>query len=115
MSGNIVDVLALVVIGVAIFFGWRSGFVVQALALGGFLAGLALVVVVAPLISGLVADASALVRAGAVIVVLGALVFGGQAIGSIIGGRIKGRISGGVARPCPRGHAIHRAGRAIAR
>ena len=96
MSGNIVDVLALVVIGTAIVFGWRSGFVVQALALGGFLAGLALVVVLAPVISGLVADASALVRAGAVIVVLGALVFGGQAIGSIIGGRIKGRIGGGV-------------------
>lgn len=97
MSGNIIDVLALVLIGVAILFGWRSGFVVQALALGGFLAGLALVVVLAPLISGLVADASFLVRAGAVIVLLGALVFGGQAIGSVMGGRIKRRISGGVA------------------
>lgn len=96
MSANIVDVLALVVIGVAVVFGWRSGFVIQALALAGFVAGLALVVVVAPLISGLVADASALVRAGAVIVVLGALVFGGQAVGSMIGGRIKQRIGGGV-------------------
>lgn len=96
MSGNLIDVLALVTIGVAIVFGWRSGFVVQALALGGFLAGLALVVVVAPLISSLVADASFLVRAGAVIVLLGALVFGGQAIGSIIGSRVKRRIGGGV-------------------
>jgi S1-C subfamily serine protease len=96
MSGNLVDVLALVVIGTAIVFGWRSGFIVQALALAGFVAGLALVVIVAPLISGLVADASALVRAGAVIVVLGALVLGGQAVGSMIGGRIKQRIGGGV-------------------
>jgi S1-C subfamily serine protease len=97
MSGNIVDVLALVLIGVAIVFGRRSGFVVQALALVGLLGGLALVVIVAPLIAGLVADASALVRAGAVIVVLGVLVFGGQAIGSIIGGRIKQRIGRGIA------------------
>ena len=97
MSANLVDVLALVMIGVAIVFGWRSGFVVQALALAGFLAGLALVVIVAPLISGLVADASFLVRAGAVIVVLGAFVFGGQMVGSIIGSRMKRRIGGGVA------------------
>jgi S1-C subfamily serine protease len=96
VTGNLVDLLALVMIGVAIVFGWRSGFVVQALALGGFLAGLALVVIVAPLVSGLVSDASFLIRAGAVFVVLGALVFGGQTVGSIIGGRIKRRIGGGV-------------------
>lgn len=96
MSGNLVDLLALLMIGVAVVFGWRSGLVVQALALGGFLAGLALVLIVAPLISGLVADASFLVRAGFVIVVLGALLFGGQTVGSIIGGRIKRRIGGGV-------------------
>src|SRR5688572_31236912 len=96
MNGNLVDVLALVIIGVAIVFGWRSGFVVQALALGGFLAGLAAVVIVAPWISGFVADASFVVRAGAVMVVLGGLIFGGQTVGSIVGSRIKRRIGGGV-------------------
>ncbi|MEA2676901.1 MAG: hypothetical protein QOJ81_1042 [Chloroflexota bacterium] len=96
MNANIVDLLAIVVIGVAVLFGWRSGFVIQAFALGGFLAGLALILVVAPPISGLVADASFLIRTGAVIVVVGALVFGGQAVGSIIGSRLKRRIGTGV-------------------
>jgi S1-C subfamily serine protease len=96
MSGNIVDVLALVMIGVAVFFGWRSGFVVQAFALAGFLGGLVLVVVVAPLISGLVEDAEFIIRTGVVIGVVGALVFGGQAVGSVVGGRLKRRIGGGV-------------------
>ena len=50
MTFNLVDVIAVLVIAVAVVFGWRSGFVVQAFALGGFLAGLALVVLAAPFI-----------------------------------------------------------------
>jgi len=58
--------------------------------------GLDAVVIVAPLISEFVADASFVVRAAAVIVLLGTLVFGGQTVGSIIGSRIKRRIGAGV-------------------
>jgi ribose/xylose/arabinose/galactoside ABC-type transport system permease subunit len=55
MSFNLLDVICVVVIAVAVVFGWRSGFVVQAFALAGFLAGLALVVL--PRRSSLARDA----------------------------------------------------------
>ena len=37
---NFIDLLAVLIIAVAIYFGWRSGFVIQVLALVGFVAGL---------------------------------------------------------------------------
>jgi len=45
---NFIDLLALLIVVVAVYFGWRSGFVVQALALVGFVVGIAIVVIVAP-------------------------------------------------------------------
>ena len=45
--------LALLVIVVAMLFGWRSGFVIQAFALVGFLVGLRVVVVAAPFVARL--------------------------------------------------------------
>ena len=51
-SVNFVDLLALLVIGIAVWFGWRSGFVIQALALVGFVIGFAIVVIAAPITTG---------------------------------------------------------------
>jgi S1-C subfamily serine protease len=96
MSFNLVDALAVLVVVVAMFFGWKSGFVIQVFALGGFLLGIGLIVVLAPYIATLVADASFWIRMGVVIFAVGALVLVPQAIGSLIGGRIKRRMGRGV-------------------
>ncbi len=96
MTFNLVDALAVLVVVVAVVFGWKSGFVIQAFALGGFLLGIGLVVVVAPYVAGFVADASFWIRIGVVIFVVGLLVLVPQAIGSYIGGRIKRRMGRGV-------------------
>jgi S1-C subfamily serine protease len=96
MSFNLVDALAVLVVVVAVVFGWKSGFVIQAFALGGFLLGIALIVVLAPYIAAFVADASFWIRMGVVIFAVGFLVLVAQAIGSLIGGRIKRRMGRGV-------------------
>ncbi len=96
MSFNLVDALALVLIAVAVLFGWRSGLAVQAFALGGFLIGLGLVVIAAPFIYGFVANASFLIRTAIVVVSVGAIVLICQGIGSVIGGRLKQRMGRGV-------------------
>jgi S1-C subfamily serine protease len=93
---NLVDALALVVLVVAVVFGWKSGFVIQVFALGGFLLGIGLIVIAAPYIADLVADASFWIRIGVVIFVIGGLVLVPQAIGSYIGGRIKRRMGRGL-------------------
>ncbi len=47
-SVNFIDLLALLIIGIAVYLGWRSGFVIQALALAGFVVGVVIVVLAAP-------------------------------------------------------------------
>ena len=96
MNLNLVDALAVLLIVIAMFFGWRSGFVVQAFALAGFLVGLGLVIVAAPFIAGLVTNLSFLIRTAIVIVALGASVLICQSIGGVLGGRVKRRIGKGV-------------------
>src|SRR3712207_2697206 len=93
---NAIDLLAVLLIAMAVVFGWRSGFVVQAGALGGFLAGLAAVVVLAPVIAGLVEDSDTLVRILVVLGVLGGIVLLGQAVGSAMGNAIRRRMGRGV-------------------
>ncbi|MEP7379688.1 MAG: MarP family serine protease [Chloroflexota bacterium] len=96
MNLNLVDALAVLLIVVAVLFGWRSGFVVQAFALGGFVIGLGLVVFAAPFIAGFVTNATFLVRTAIVVVAVGAIVLICQGIGSVIGGRARQRIGRGV-------------------
>jgi len=96
MSFNLLDVLAVLVIAVAVVFGWRSGLVAQAFALGGFLVGLGLVVLTAPFIAGLVANAAFLIRTAIVVIAVAALVLIAQGIGSAVGGMIRRRIGDGV-------------------
>ena len=96
MTFNVVDVLAVLVIAVAVVFGWKSGFLVQASALGGFVLGLGIVVVVAPFIASLVAEQSFLIRTVVVVVAVGAIVLACQAVGSLIGGRLRRRMGKGV-------------------
>jgi S1-C subfamily serine protease/uncharacterized membrane protein required for colicin V production len=93
---TIVDVLAVVLVGVAVYFGWRSGFIVQAFALAGFIGGLVLVIFIGPQLAGLLADTDTLVRTIVVIGVVGGLVLVTQFISSAVGSSIRRRIGSGV-------------------
>lgn len=92
MTFTLFDGLAVLLIAVAMVFGWRSGFVIQAFALAGFLVGLGVVVLIAPYLASLVDNFSFFIRAGIVIVAVGAIVLICQAVGSRIGTRIKRRM-----------------------
>ena len=85
MNVNAIDFAAVALIGLAIFLGWRSGFVVQALALVGFVGGIALMIVAAPFATDLASDLDPWMRTIVVLLALGGLVLLSQAIGSALG------------------------------
>ena len=93
---NLVDLMAVGVIALAVIVGWRSGFVIQSLALAGFLAGLAAVVIVAPHLAELVEDADVVVRLFVVLGVLAGLVLLGQWLGGSVGAAVRRRLGRGV-------------------
>jgi len=93
---NLVDLAALGIVALAIFFGWRSGFVVQALALVGFVGGIVLMVVLAPHLTTFVADMDPWIRTLLVLGLMAAIVLLAQAIGSSAGFAIRRRLGRGV-------------------
>jgi len=93
---TLVDVLAVLVIALAIFFGWRSGFIVQAFALVGFIAGLAVMVLVAPHLAQPLSDVEPLLRTAIVLIAVAGIVLAGQGIGSAAGVAIRRRLGQGV-------------------
>lgn len=97
MTGfNLVDLAAVLIVALAVLLGWRSGFVIQVLALGGFLAGLALVVVAAPTIATMLADIDPWLRSLVVISAIAATVLVAQAVGSAAGVALRRRLGRGV-------------------
>ena len=93
---NLVDLIAVLLVAVAIVFGWRSGFVVQALALAGFVVGLVLVIVLAPTLADAFAEMDTLMRTLLVLGIVAAVVFLAQGIGSALGGSVRRRMGRGV-------------------
>jgi S1-C subfamily serine protease len=93
---NLVDLAALGIFALAILFGWRSGFVVQALALVGFIGGILLIVGVAPHLTGFVADMDPWVRTILVLGLMGGVVLLAQALGSSLGVALRRRMGSGV-------------------
>lgn len=93
---NLVDVAAVLIVALAIYFGWRSGFVIQLLALVGFVAGIGLMVLIAPHAADLVANADPRVRTLLVISVLGGIVLLAQGLGSSTGRVIRRRLGPGI-------------------
>jgi S1-C subfamily serine protease len=93
---NLVDLLAIGLIAMAVIFGWRSGFVIQAFALGGFLIGLGAVVVLAPHLATLVEDSDVYVRLFVVLGAVAGLVLVGQWLGGSLGTAIRRRMGRGV-------------------
>lgn len=93
---NIADVVALVIVALAIYLGWRSGFVIQLLALAGFLAGIGLVVLIAPHAAEIVADMDPWLRTLVTISVVGGIILVAQSMGSGAGAALKRRLGAGM-------------------
>jgi S1-C subfamily serine protease len=93
---NIVDVFALIIVIVAIYFGARSGFVAQALALVGFAVGALLVFGVAPFVVGPLESIDPPLRGIVALAGMAAVVLLAQAIGSAAGIGIRRRMGRGV-------------------
>ncbi len=93
---NLVDLFALLLVVVAVIFGWRSGFMVQAGALAGFVGGLAVMVLLAPSLAGLVAELDPLLRTVVVIGTVAGIVLLGQALGGAAGGAVRRRLGRGI-------------------
>jgi len=97
MTGiNLVDVIAVLVVLVAIYLGWRSGFVVQALALAGFLGGLLVMVLLAPHFAGFLADFDTWLRTAIVISIVASIVLIAQGVGSAVGTAMRRRLGRGI-------------------
>lgn len=93
---NVIDLAAVVIVALAIYFGWRSGFVIQLLALLGFVGGIALLIFLAPYAADLVADVDPLMRTVLVLGVMAGIVLLSQSIGSSIGAALKRRVGAGI-------------------
>jgi hypothetical protein len=95
-SVNFIDLGALLIIAVAVYLGWRSGFVIQAAALAGFAVGLGFVIVAAPAAGGFLRDAEPFVRSVVVVLAIAAIVLASQAVGGAAGASVRRRMGGGI-------------------
>jgi S1-C subfamily serine protease len=93
---NLVDVVAIGIVVLAVVFGWRSGFIVQVLALIGFIGGLALMVVLAPFAVDLLTSLSPWLRSLVLISVMAGIVLVAQGIGGALGAMIRRRVERGI-------------------
>jgi S1-C subfamily serine protease len=100
---NVIDVIALAIVVFAIWMGARSGFVVQAMALLGFAAGVALLVGGAPHAAPLLDDVEPPLRSLLVLLVMGAVVLLAQGIGGEIGAGLRRRMGYGLLGGVDRG------------
>ncbi len=93
---NFVDLLALLIMGIAIFLGWRSGFVIQAMALGGFVLGIVAVAFLAPSLAGFMVGVDPLIRGVIIVVTIAGIVLVAQALGGAFGAALRRRMGSGV-------------------
>jgi S1-C subfamily serine protease len=92
---NLVDIGAVLIVGLGIFFGYRSGLIIQAAALGGFLLGVGVIVLLAPQATEYVANMDPLMRTLVVLGAVAGIILLAQAVGSGVGAAIKRRIGRG--------------------
>ncbi len=93
---NIVDVIALIIVVVAIYFGARSGFVAQALALVGFAIGALIVFAAAPFAAGPLETIDPPARGLIALTAMAIIVLVAQALGSASGVALRRRMGRGV-------------------
>jgi len=93
---NFIDLAAIVVVVVGVVMGIRSGFVVQALALAGFVAGIVILILLGPEAAGLLADFEPPLRALLALGGMAAVVLLAQSLGGALGGSLRSRMGRGV-------------------
>jgi S1-C subfamily serine protease len=93
---NVIDMAAILVIGLAIYGGFRSGFVIQALAIVGLAAGIGLLIVSGPFLADALAEFEGQTRTLATLGAMAAIVLIAQAIGSATGKLLRRQIGDGV-------------------
>jgi S1-C subfamily serine protease len=96
MTVNIIDVIALLIILLAIWMGARSGLVVQAMALLGFAAGVGLLIVAAPYAAPILDDLDPPMRGLLVLLVMASVVLIAQGLGSELGAGLRRRLGYGL-------------------
>lgn len=89
---NVFDLIAIVVVVLGVIFGWRSGLVIQVMALLGFIGGIALVILLAPHVATFLAESDAWLRTVLAIGLTATIVLLAQGIGGAIGGSIARRL-----------------------
>ncbi|MEO6350355.1 MAG: CvpA family protein, partial [Candidatus Limnocylindrales bacterium] len=92
---NLVDIAAVLIVGLGVYLGYRSGLIIQAAALGGFLVGVGLIVLLAPQATEYVADMEPFMRTVVVLGAVAGIILLAQAVGSGLGAAIKRRIGRG--------------------
>ena len=93
---NLIDLAAVAIVALAIYFGWRSGLVIQLMALLGFVGGIALLIFLAPYAADLVAEVDPFMRTALVLGVMAGIVLLSQSIGSSAGSAIRRRMGAGI-------------------
>ena len=96
MTINLVDVVAAMVIGLAIWAGYRSGLAVQALALAGFVGGVLVLIAVAPYAAEPVESIEQPLRSLVVLGVIGTVVLVAQGFGAETGAMLRRRLGSGL-------------------
>jgi S1-C subfamily serine protease len=96
VSGDLLDLILLVLIAAFAVAGWRQGFIIGILSLAGFIGGAALGAVIAPGISRAIAHTASAQAVIAIIVVFMSAVLG-MLLASGIGVAVRSRVTGGPA------------------
>jgi S1-C subfamily serine protease len=93
---NLVDFVAAMVVALAVWAGFRSGFAVQALALAGFVGGVVLLIALAPHLAGLLESVEPPLDSLIVLGGIGTVVLLAQGIGAELGAMLRRRMGGGL-------------------
>lgn len=92
---NLLDVLAVLLVVMAVVLGLRSGFVVQALALAGFAGGVVILILLAPHAAELLGELEPPLRALVALGAMAAVVLLAQSLGSALGVAVRRRFGHG--------------------
>lgn len=97
MSVSIVDGAAVLIIALVVYHGWRNGLIAQAFAVAGFAVGVVAVLLLAPYLAVVVADASGPVRTAVVVAAFASIVLIAQGLTGRVGGSLRRRLGDGLA------------------
>ncbi len=93
---NLIDVMAILLVIGAVVMGFRSGFMVQVLALVGFVAGVAFLILLAPHAAELLGEIEPPLRGLLALGTMATIVLVMQSVGSLVGASVRNSMGRGV-------------------